>query len=288
LNYWLLTSEYPPFFGGGISTYCAITAKMLAEQGHKVSVFVNDSSVHNIKLVGEKNIRIIRFNPSRTGSSLFLGHITNISYEFAAIIKLFIEKEGKPDIIEAQEYLGIAYYLLQYKHLQYDWCRDLPVIITAHSPSFLYLLYNQVPVYRYPNYWIGEMERYCLQAADLVISPSQFLVDELKKQFDFTNKNVQVIPNPYEPFHSKEEVISHKSSEIIFYGKLSVQKGVFKLLDYFSRLWAQGSGLTLRLIGDQDIVYHPEGKTMGDIVKKKYKQQIREGRLVLEKNIPPA
>ena len=33
LKYWLLTTEYPPFFGGGIGTYCAITAKMLAEEG---------------------------------------------------------------------------------------------------------------------------------------------------------------------------------------------------------------------------------------------------------------
>ena len=126
---------------------------------------------------------LVRFNTSRTDSSSFLGHVTNISYEFAHIVKHFIEKEGQPDIIEAQEYLGIAYYLLQYKHLLYDWCRDVPVLITMHSPSSLYMEYNHVPMYRYPNYWICEMERFCLQAASHIISPSQYMLQELEKSF---------------------------------------------------------------------------------------------------------
>ena len=141
---------------------------MLAENGHSVSVFINDPSVSDFVAEQREGVRVIRFNPYRTKSSYFLGHNTNISYEFAQIVKLFIEKDGKPDIIEAQEYLGVAYYLLQYKHLLYDWCKDIPVLITMHSPSFLYMEYNQVPMYRYPNYWICEMERFCLQAATFI------------------------------------------------------------------------------------------------------------------------
>src|SRR5687767_5061395 len=116
MRYWLITTEYPPFFGGGIGTYCAVTAQMLSEKGHAVTVFVSDAAVSDIQEDEKNGIRIIRFNTSRTNSSAFLGHVTNISYEFAHIVKHFIEKEGQPDIIEAQEYLGIAYYLLQYKH----------------------------------------------------------------------------------------------------------------------------------------------------------------------------
>src|SRR5689334_15681856 len=125
---------------------------MLAEKGHSVSVFINDPAVSDFVAEQRDGVKVIRFNPYRTKSSYFLGHNTNISYEFAQIVKLFIEKDGKPDIIEAQEYLGVAYYLLQYKHLLYDWCKDIPVLITMHSPSFLYMEYNQVPMYRYPNY----------------------------------------------------------------------------------------------------------------------------------------
>jgi glycosyltransferase involved in cell wall biosynthesis len=289
MNYWLLTTEYPPFFGGGISTYCFFTARMMAEQNHKVTVFVNDASVHSQVISEDGGIRIIRFNPSATDSSAFLGHVTNISYEFAHIVKKFVEAEGAPDVIEAQEYLGIAYYLLQFKHLQYDWCRSIPVVITMHSPSFLYMEYNHVLEYRYPNYWICEMERFCLQAADLLLSPSRFILDELKKRFDLSHDKVVIVPNPYEVKGDvKPEPVGETPGQIVFYGKLTVQKGAFKLLHYFRNLWDSGFSEPLYLVGGQDIVYHPEGKTMGDIIRVKYKSYIDRGLLRLEDRIRPS
>ena len=289
MKYWLLTTEYPPFFGGGISTYCYFTAQMLAENGHAVTVFVNDASVADIVTDVKDGIRIIRFNPSHTDSSGFLGHVTNISYEFAHIVKQFIEQEGAPDIIEAQEYLGIAYYLMQFKHLQYDWCKNIPVVITMHSPSFLYMEYNHVLEYRYPNYWICEMERFCLQAADLLLSPSQFILNELRKRFRLDNDKVVIVPNPYQVKGDNDpENPANAPDQIVFYGKLTVQKGAFKLLHYFKDLWDSGFSEPLYLVGGQDIVYHPEGKTMGDIIRVKYKNYIDKGLLRLEDRIKPS
>ena len=288
MNYWLLTTEYPPFFGGGISTYCYNTALMLAENGHSVSVFINDPSVSDFVAEQREGVRVIRFNPYRTKSSYFLGHNTNISYEFAQIVKLFIEKDGKPDIIEAQEYLGVAYYLLQYKHLLYDWCKDIPVLITMHSPSFLYMEYNQVPMYRYPNYWICEMERFCLQAATFIISPSKYMLDELRKRFVLTNENVEIIPNPFKSKKPLESIDVTHNDEIIFYGKLTPQKGAFKLLYYFKHLWENGFTRPLTIIGGQDIVYQPEDLTMGDWIRKNFKKYVANGYLKIEGKIKPS
>ncbi len=291
MKYWLLTTEYPPFFGGGIGTYSAITSAMMSEKGYEVSVFVNDAAVNDIKIERKSDlIRIIRFNPSRTKSSSFLGYDTNRSYEFAAIIKLFVEREGKPDIIESQEYLGIAYYLLQYKHLLYDWCKDIPVVITMHSPSFLYMEYNHVPVYKYPNYWICEMERFCLEAANLIISPSNYMITELIKRIELKNKNIAIVPNPFSAnkFHLKKDSSQNNQRQIVFYGKLTIQKGALHLLKYFKKLWDEGFTSPLYLIGDQDIIYHPEEKTMGDIIKNKYKKYINRELLILEGKINPA
>ncbi len=288
MKYWLLTTEYPPFFGGGIGTYCAITAKMLLDNGHEVSVFIPDTGTKDITIEKRDNIRIIRFNTSRTNSSSFLGHVTNISCEFAHIVKHFVEKEGQPDCIEAQEYQGIAYYLLQFKHLLYEFCKDIPIIITAHSPSFLYLEFNHVPLYRYPNYWIGEMERFCLQAADRVISPSSYLIGEINKRFEWTNPSISVLPNPYKPQQKIQyERTAESETQIIFFGKLSVQKGTFKLLEYFKGLWDSGFMEKLYLVGGTDIVYYPEARMMGDLVKKKWKKYITEGLLIVEDKIPP-
>lgn len=291
MKYWLLTTEYPPFFGGGIGTYSAITAAMMADEGHEVSVFINDTSVNNIKVEKQTDLlRVIRFNPSRTGSSNFLGHVTNLSYEFAHVVKYFTETEGQPDIIESQEYLGIAYYLLQYKCLLYDWCKDIPILITMHSPSALYMEYNHVPLYKYPNYWICEMERFCLQAADLLVSPTNFMLAELRKRFQLNNQSVVVIPNPFSVTQLlKDNTLSENhNGQIVFYGKLTFQKGAAHLLKYFKDLWDDGFQRPLYLLGGQDIVYHAEGKSMGDLIKKKYKKYIDEGLLKLEGKINPS
>lgn len=289
MKYWLLTTEYPPFYGGGISTYCHFTAMMLAGKGIDVTVFINDATVKDIHTSHADGVRVIRFSPARTKSAAFLGHVTNISYEFAAIVKHFVEQEGPPDIVEAQEYLGIAYYLLQFKHLRYDWCKDIPVLITIHSPSFLYMEYNHVLRYAYPTYWIGEMERFCLQAADLLIAPSQFILNELKEKFQLNNAAVAVIPNPYQTDRPAPLLspTGGAQEQIVFYGKLSVQKGVFRLLSYFRQLWDKGFTEPLYLIGGQEIVYHPLGKRMGDVIKSDYRKYIHKGLLRLEGPILP-
>ncbi|WP_157600708.1 glycosyltransferase [Rufibacter sp. DG15C] len=263
---------------------------MLKANGHSVTVFINDSSVNNVDITFKEDVRIVRFNPSKTKSSGFLGHVANISYEFAQIVKDFVLAEGQPDVIEAQEYLGIAYYLLQFKYLRYHWCQDIPVVITMHSPSFLYMEYNHVLQYKYPNYWVCEMERFCLQGANLLISPSQFMVNELTSRFTLTNKNVFVVPNPFDDQTKGRSNVGGSSlpNEIIFFGKLTFQKGASILLTYFKQLWDEGFNEPLVLIGGQDIVYHPEGKTMGDIFRKKYKQYIEKGLLKLEDKIPPS
>jgi glycosyltransferase involved in cell wall biosynthesis len=85
-----------------------------------------------------------------------------------------------------------------------------------------------------------------------------------------------------------ESTDSNSGEEIVFYGKLTAQKGVFELLQYFTSMWASGFNYPLFLIGGQDIVYHPEGITMGDLIRKKYKFQIKSGLLVLEDRIPPS
>ncbi len=289
MRYWLLTTEYPPFYGGGISTYCYHTSSMLTEKGHDVTVFINDNQVRTIEIEKTAEARIVRFNPDISKADSFLGTTTHLSHAFAHVVKQIIEKESPPDLIEAQDYNGIGYFLMQYKACLAEWCRNIPIVITMHSPSFLYLEYNEVPVYKAPNFWIGEMERFCIQAADLLISPSQYLVDELKKRFEINNSNLHVVVNPYK-FNSSTNIEeeTEASNNFTFYGKLSPQKGTFKILEAFQQLWDSGFTKSFTMIGGQNIVFQPVGKTMGTIVKEKYKQYINKGLLQLKKEIAPA
>jgi len=144
-------------------------------------------------------------------------------------------------------------------------------------------------MYRYPNYWICQMERFCLKAADMVISPSHYMVKELNERAALGNRGISIVPNPFDSRMAGMEEMPEevqKPDQIVFFGKLTVQKGAFRLFKYFQELWDQGFKRPLYVIGGQDIVYHPEGRTMGDIIRKKYRKYIDQGLLILEDRIP--
>lgn len=287
MKYWLLTTEYPPQFGGGIGTYVQCTATMLSDYGHEVTVFIYDMGLREDKVTIENNIRLVRFVPNRTNTREFLGFQANISYEYAAVIGEFIRKEGRPAIIESQEYLGIAYYLLQYKWMCYDDYADLTILITCHAPSFLYLEYNHVPVYEFPQYWTGEMEKSSIHCADILISPSTYLIREIQKRIDTPIKDVHYLPNPITTVdHSL--LIQQENNLIVCFGKLSPSKGTFSLLSYFKGLWDKGFSQPLHIIGSTSLLFHPEGETMGDIVRKKFKSYIDRNLLILAGELEPS
>ena len=197
MNYWLLTTEFPPFHGGGISTYCRITARMLSAAGHSVTVFVPDDSVTDRDTETMQDITLIRFNSNRNRLHASLGYTARLSYAFADMVRIRIEEKGRPDLIEAQDYLGIAYYLTQFKQCGYPFMKGIPILITLHSPAFIYLDYNRTPTDRFPDFWTGEMEKQAIRAADLLISPTRFLVDEIQNYMDISDLPVHVIANPY-------------------------------------------------------------------------------------------
>jgi glycosyltransferase involved in cell wall biosynthesis len=288
LKYWLLTTEYPPFHGGGISTYCYFTVRMFAAHGDQVHVFVPDDSVKDFQVAVEQpGVTVIRFNSHRDKLAGILGYTARLSYAFANIVSTLIGQKGAPDVIEAQDYLGIAYYLTQFKHLGYDHLKNTPIVITLHSPAFLYLETNRAPTFRFPDFWTCEMEKQSIAAADLLLSPSRWLADEITKTIDLGEKRIEVLANPYEPGPPPGNR-SNVPNKIVYYGKLSPQKGTFELLTYFRELWESGFKYPLHLVGGMDIVFQPELKTMGQIIRNKYDAYIRKGLLILQGKIKPS
>ncbi len=275
--YWLLTTEYPPLFGGGIGTYCHHTARMLHREGHVVTVFLPDDSVTDHAVIMDDGIRLVRFNSQRGGMGRYLGYVPRLSYAFALVVQEFLKREDKPDFIESQEYLAIPYFLIQFKLLGYPVLRDVPIVLTLHSPAFLYLLYNREGIYEFPNYWTGEMEVGCIQGADLIIAPSSYIIEEINKHTFIPSHKVAVVRNPYEAGGVISSPPAVTRNEIVFYGKLSPQKGAFELFRYFKDLWDNGFTHKLIVIGGTDKVYYPEMKTMEQVLRAEYKRYFQQG-----------
>ena len=287
MKYWLLTTEFPPFYGGGISTYCKHTAEMLLQKGHAVTVFVPDFTISGIQETGIAGVRVVRFLPRQTNAHQFLGYAANLSYEFAQVVKKYLEKEGAPEILEAQEYQGIAYYTQQFKLLGYPFFKDLNILITCHAPEFVYLEYNHVPVYKLPIFWTAQMEKSSIRSADLLISPSDYIVSEIKQKMSWEGVSEKIIFNPIKCDSVVNAAPDFEEGNVVCFGKLAPLKGTFALLKYFETLWKSGKKLTLQIIGGTDLVFHPEAETMGNLVRSRYKQYLAEGLLVLHEEKAP-
>lgn len=288
MNYWLITTEFPPIHGGGISTYCWHTAKMLAQKGHQVSIFINDYTVQQtIEESPIKNVKLIRFNPNITSEINTLGTDAKLSLSFSHVLENKIKTDGVPDILETQDYKGIGYYTLLKKKLLYPLFKDLRVIMTMHAPSFLYFEYNQIPLYEFPHYWTGEMEKASIMMSDLVISPSNYLINELNPRMELQRKKPIHIFNPYKNEWSNNEIPSYTEGDIVFFGKLTPQKGALEMLSYFKKMWDKGFKLPINIIGGGQHYFHPMQEDMIDFIKRKYKKYIDSNLVKFEGNLPP-
>ncbi|MBS1602634.1 MAG: glycosyltransferase, partial [Bacteroidetes bacterium] len=253
---------------------------------HNVTVFHGNH--HNKE--GEEylspRIRVIRFSAATQADRKILGYEASLSFSFAEKVIAQLKSGPKPDVIETQEYNGIGYYLFLRKLLGEDLLRTIPVIVTAHAPSFVYLEYNHVPVFRFPEFWICEMEKFSLAAADLVISPTHYLVQEIARLSDAGAFGYHQLFNPYSsPGIEPQGPI--KRHQYAVFGKMSPLKGTLQLLKKADELWNAGKEFTITWIGGHDLYLHTEETTIGHLVRKKYSKHIRESRLILKGNLPP-
>ena len=287
MRLWLLTTEYPPQFGGGIGTYCLHTAQMFAEQGHQVTVVTSEPSLsldRTIESAG--NLRVLRFKPSATPRDVSLGPTVALSLDFSEQVEALIQAEGPPDLIECQDYHGIGYFLLQKKHVKWPGLSQVPIVVTLHTPKYLCDQVNQSPVYRFPNYWIGEMERFCIRAADAVLSPSQFLLDEVARTLDLTDRPQAVIPNPFKLPALSSRTSSTERAELVFLGRTEYRKGLLQLIGYLTELWDSGLDLPLHVFG-QDTEFLPKNALLGDVIRRKFSAYWERGLIRFEGKLPP-
>lgn len=281
MKIWLLTTEFPPHFGGGIATYSDITTRVWTEHGHEVTVFVVDNTLEAMHVSWENRLQIVRFPNLSTPGLQALGYGARLSYQYAYWVRHFIRHDGPPDIIESQEFSGIAAHLLQLKRTLDPIFRDLAVVITAHSPKFVLDPIERAPTYTLPNYWLGEMERFSLKAADGTICPSNYLKRTLTGELgDF---EATVIANPYIiPTTSPKD----PGERLLYVGRIQYLKGILPLLETLSHLWQRNYPLSLDVVGG-DSFFHPRGMSMRTFIEQRYHREIQQKKLTLHGPMQP-
>lgn len=293
MNIWILTSQFPPTVIGGIARYVANAADMFAHAGHRVTVVTADQV--DDEQVLPSGARLLRFVPrGRTFArdiprdtteqnpafpyNLLASPIA-LSYELAERVLAYVQRDGVlPDVIECQEYAALPYYLIQRRLVERHLLSDVPLVLHLHSPDFCITRANRQPRHRLPGYWMGRMERFCLLAAEGILSPSAFLAGEVAAEAPQLSGAIEVIPYPYAPLPSPETAPDR--GDLVFFGRLEPRKGVMELVEACDHLWSRGRDFRLTLIGD-DTPFGPRGMSVGEWLRQRYRRWIDAGRLVI-------
>ncbi|MCH7535997.1 MAG: glycosyltransferase, partial [Bacteroidetes bacterium] len=233
-----------------------------------------------------ENLILIRFKPNQVKLGKALGYEARLSLEFAHVVELQMKKEGIPDVLETQDYSGIGYYILQKKYLLFPLFKELKVVTTIHAPGFLYLDYNQVPLYKFPEYWSGEMEKATIMMSDLVLTPSNYIIKELEGRMNILDKNVTRVFNPLKDQFDSDAPPKYDEGDLVFFGKLTPQKGCLEMLSYLRDMWDNGFDKTISIVGSGDHFFYPVQEDMSVYLGKRYEKYIKKGLIKFEGNLP--
>lgn len=279
MDIWYLTSEIFPQDKGGIATYIENITKKMILKNHNVKIFVR-SDERSSRISDFDNKReVIKFQHMIPKYYDYLGYWTALSYQYCEEVLNEIDKTKSPDIIEVQDYCAIGYYVLTKKLLGDKRLKDTKVIVHLHTPLFELMKVNQMPRFKFPEYWIGQMEKFCLKAADGLVTQSEFLKSKILKEFP--ELEIEVISLPYEEKSVDHNESSLKSNEILYIGRMEYRKGIFQALKEIKILWDKGKQIKVKIIGG-DTYFFPKDKNISQLIKESFHEYIQDGRLIIQ------
>ena len=282
LDYWLFTTEFPPEYGGGISTYCYNTVEMLKGE-YNVTVFTPSNNISNNYVIENcDEFRLVKFD--KTLKSNNLGSTAAISRRFYDVAADMIDRESPPDVIEIQDYLGIGYFTIHKKKELDNRFQNTKILITVHAPKFLYDEVNEAPMFMLPEYWTYYFEKYCLLNADGIIYISNYIKNMLTDRFKISATNT-IIANPFE--FPKVKIETDLDNELVYIGRIQKLKGSEKLLELLKEnYWDKGIKLRIRMIGG-DSAFLSKNTSATNHLKNKFRKYYNEGLIIFEGKITP-
>ena len=268
-----ISREYPPATHvGGIGTYTATAAKLLANAGHEVHVLCNGQVAEKKVVQGIIVHRLVMDNHPLP------------QYRFAFFIRKFA-REKLPAWLDAYTWaLTVARYTQKSQVLQgmqaiefpetngegalINFCQVAPktqIICRIHT-SWLESNWHH-PLERY---LILKLQRKACEKSTQVVSPSQAMTTHYAQRILKLKTPVKVDPNPFliwpQPIAWKQKDSRH----ILFVGRIEFRKGIDVLIKLLPQLADFNQKIEIRIIGAQNDPYSP----MDTVVHRKFQQAL--------------
>ena len=248
----LISREYPPYTHvGGIGTYTAAAAKILADHNHVVHVFCNGPraeketlggiTVHRIPMGNHPLPQSQWFYPYRYWFRKYLPNYLD-ALTWAQTVGQYLEQQAATLQLEVLEFpetngegsrvsvRGILSQTLRICRIHTSWISHY---VTGFLESKLLL----------------RLQKKACHLSNRVVSPSQFMARYYAPQILGWKKDVLVNPNPLKLWEAPFTWQEKNSKHLLFVGRIEYRKGIDLLLGALAALGQEGKGLILRVIG---------------------------------------
>jgi glycosyltransferase involved in cell wall biosynthesis len=265
----LINNLYPPYARGGAEQVVKKTIEGLIEKGHDVVLIT--TSPKGKECIKEGKLTIYRFQPrnlffyteahKHNIFSRLLWHMQDIAHTGAGeYVKEILEKE-KPDVVHTHNLMGVGFVIPRVIR-----SLKLPHIHTVHDvqlvePSGIILKQKEKNLrYHGPHValYTALMKR-LMGSPDVVVSPSQFLLNFYESRGFFPKSKRVMVRNPI-TFEVEAEVEKGEGSgvfQFLYLGQIEQHKGVDFLVHAVDELLDTNSvQLKLQVVGGGSLLEH--------------------------------
>jgi glycosyltransferase involved in cell wall biosynthesis len=269
MKHLIISRELPPaaYPAGGIGTYVANIARLLAERGDTVHVvgerWEGAPKEREVLLdgrlilhrIGASDIPPIPAREAERAREELRGLRETafpqqwFAWSAAHLAERLVEQEGV-DVIEAQEWEAPLYYFLLRRSLGLGPDRRPPCIVHLHSPSALIHHFNGPVTTPASLPWVTRMEAFCTRSADALLCPSRSLRAEAARLFQVAADAIEVIPLPvgFAPPIDRDPAV-WTDGAICYVGRLEPRKGVIEWVEAATRIAREHPRVRFDFIG---------------------------------------
>ena len=224
---------------GGIGTSCYYIASEFSRNGYNVTCFLSqfnssiDSEWKNKYKEDGINIVVAESYKNFPEISSFPNHSNLI---MADLVYRFLINNNF-DLVLFMDWHANGFYALHAKRSGLHF-QSTQFLVQVHSPSLWHTLNNAELVNDPQQMLTWYMERKCVEMADVVISPSRYMIKWTQDHGFCLPKKTYVLPNLIDNKNYSKKIKNKliKIKEFVFFGRLEYRKGLVQFCDALDRL----------------------------------------------------
>ena len=287
MNHLIISREYPPcsYAQGGIGTYVAHVARLLAERGETVHVIGERWKgaplrrdvecdgrliVHRVALdrpLPEGDHKLDTWTLNAMRQSHFPAQA--FSWQVARLAESLVE-QADIDCIEAQEFEAPLYYFLLRRALGLGPRKQPPCFVHLHSPMQFICHHDDWGLPSGSYLAMKRLEDYVIQASDAALCPSRYLGSQVERHYGLGDGSIARISYP-----KGDTPLIDRTTEtweggvITYFGRMELRKGVFEWIDAAVSVAQERPGLRFELIGSDTAVTAGGGLSVREALRRR-------------------